>query len=267
MVKLEYFQKLVKKKAGKQVLKLVQNRELVVHQRIFFKPPNLINLSKIAIFIQKFKIVILKIQILKAVKMQRKQTKKQNNQLKVKLQLKQFNKRKIKHIQLINQLLKLNNLNLLKLNLLNLNHLKLPKLELLKLNLLKLKLLKQKLIKQKLLKRKFLKLKLLKLKLLKILKLKLLKLKLMKLLALKLILPFKIIKLKNMKLQNMDCKTLNIKRMENIYLSHIKQKYYKKNRKGIGGKAAYSFSKSNNSLRLWLAHLTDWKETRTRNSD
>jgi hypothetical protein len=90
---------------------------------------------------------------------------------------------------------------------------------------------------------------------------------LMKLLALKLILTFKIIKLKNMKLKNMDCKTLNIKRMEYIYLSHIKQKYYKKNRKGIGGKAAYSFSKSNNSLRLWLAHLTDWKETRTRNSD
>jgi hypothetical protein len=39
--------------------------------------------------------------------MQRKQTKKQNNQLKVKLQLKQFNKRKIKHIQIIKQLLKL----------------------------------------------------------------------------------------------------------------------------------------------------------------
>ena len=106
-VKLNSFQKAVKKKVGKQVLKQVLNRELVVHQRIFFKPPNLINLSKIAIFIQKFKIVILKIQILKAVKMQRKQTKKQNNQLKVKLQLKQFNKRKIKHIQIIKQLLKL----------------------------------------------------------------------------------------------------------------------------------------------------------------
>ena len=59
---------------------------------------------------------------------------------------------------------------------------------------------------------------------------------------LKLIKAFKIIGLKIMKLQNADCKILIIRLMKNLFLTNKHQKYRKKNRKGIGGEAAYSFS-------------------------